>query len=170
MIQIKSAVEKEAGILSELSRSTFVETFAKDNSKEDMDSYVAQTFSEDKQLIEIQDSKRRIEIAWFENQAVGFLHLYNGPIDPAVKENNALEVLRLYVDSKWHGKNVGAKLMERCFEIAREERTKTLWLGVWEKNFRAQTFYKKYGFHVVGAHIFKLGNDEQTDLIMVCHV
>ena len=170
MIQIKRAVEKEAFILSELSRSTFVETFAKDNCKEDMDLYVAQTFSEAKQLKEIQDPLRRIEIAWSEDQALGFLHLFKGPVDPAVKEENALEVLRLYVDSKWHGKNVGARLMERCFEMARAEGVKTLWLGVWEKNFRAQAFYKKYGFQVVGDHVFKLGQDEQTDLIMVCRL
>lgn len=167
MIEIKRVSEEEALILTELSRSTFVETFAKDNSQEDMDMYVSQTFSESKQLMEIQDPRRRIEIAWYENQPLGFLHLLNGPVDPSIKETKAIEILRLYVDQKWHGKNIGAKLMERCLEIAQAEDYKVIWLGVWEKNFRAQAFYKKYGFQLVGSHIFKLGRDLQTDLIML---
>jgi ribosomal protein S18 acetylase RimI-like enzyme len=51
-------------------------------------------------------------------------------------------------------------------QLAAAKGFQTIWLGVWERNLRAQTFYKKYGFAVVGQHIFKLGNDEQIDLIM----
>ena len=41
-----------------------------------------------------------------------------------------------------------------------------MWLGVWERNFRAQKFYRKYGFVDIGAHTFTLGRDHQTDLLM----
>jgi ribosomal protein S18 acetylase RimI-like enzyme len=41
-----------------------------------------------------------------------------------------------------------------------------LWLGVWERNARAQAFYRKWGFDDVGEHSFKLGDDSQRDLIM----
>ena len=42
----------------------------------------------------------------------------------------------------------------------------TLWLGVWERNVRAQAFYRKQGFTVVGSQIFRLGSDPQRDLVM----
>ena len=41
-----------------------------------------------------------------------------------------------------------------------------MWLGVWERNWRAQAFYRKWEFTVVGDHVFLLGSDAQTDLLM----
>lgn len=166
MIKIKKATESDAETLTELGRTTFIETFAKDNRKEDMDLYVVETFAPDKQLKELLDPNRRIEIAWDGNQAAGFLHLIESDPDPSVTGPKPIEILRLYVDSRWQGKGLGAALMERSLQIAREERFNTIWLGVWERNFRAQAFYKKYGFATVGKHIFRLGTDDQTDLIM----
>ncbi len=131
-----------------------------------MDLYLSRTFGTDKQLEEVQDPDRRIAIAWIGTTAVGFYHLFLGPADPAVKGTKPIELLRLYVDSRWHGKGVGAALMEECLEAGRREGFATMWLGVWERNFRAQAFYRKYSFAVVGAHVFTLGTDEQTDLIM----
>jgi ribosomal protein S18 acetylase RimI-like enzyme len=56
--------------------------------------------------------------------------------------------------------------MEECFEIAKEKGCDVMWLGVWEFNPRAQRFYEKHGFRVVGSHVFQLGADPQTDLLM----
>jgi diamine N-acetyltransferase len=39
-------------------------------------------------------------------------------------------------------------------------------LGVWEKNPRAISFYKKNGFIEFDPHIFKLGDEELTDIMM----
>jgi GrpB-like predicted nucleotidyltransferase (UPF0157 family)/GNAT superfamily N-acetyltransferase len=166
-IETKRASESDALTLAELGRSTFVETFAQHNTEEDMDLYVTATFAIDKQLAEIRDPNRWIEIAWSGERATGFLHLVRSEPDPSVTGSKPIELLRLYVDSRWHGKGVGAALMKRSLEIARAEGFETLWLGVWEKNLRAQAFYAKYGFTSVGRHIFKLGTDEQTDFILV---
>ena len=51
-------------------------------------------------------------------------------------------------------------------EVAKRKRVNILWLGVWEKNPRAINFYKKNGFEEFDKHIFRLGNDEQTDIMM----
>ncbi|MBX2989023.1 MAG: GNAT family N-acetyltransferase [Bdellovibrionaceae bacterium] len=166
MLEIRRATDADASILAELGRKTFVETFADDNTPEDIALYVAETFGTDQQLREIQDPARWIEIAWFAGTAVGFLHLLKGQPDPSVQGPKPLEILRLYVDSRWHGKGVGAALMERSLKIAFDGGFQTLWLGVWERNFRAQAFYRKFGFEIVGQHVFRLGKDEQTDFIM----
>ncbi len=165
--QIRTASHSDAQTLSELGRNTFIETFASDNSQEDVDLYVRKTFSAEKQLKEIQDRDRMIEIAWIGDQAAGYLHLLKGTPDPCVTGASPMEILRLYVDSRWHGKGVGAELMNKCIQLAAAGKFETLWLGVWENNFRAQAFYKKYGFEAVGQHIFRLGMDDQVDLIMV---
>ena len=167
MIEIRRAHPSDAETLSEVGKRTFVDAFAKDNRDEDIQQYIAETFSAEKQLREINDSTRRIAIAWSGNVAIGFFHLVKSAPDPSVTGAAPIELLRLYIDSRWYGKGIGAALMDQTIEIAQREGFQTLWLGVWERNFRAQAFYKKYGFSVVGKHIFRLGSDDQTDLIMV---
>ena len=165
-IIIERATQTQAVALSDLSRLTFIETFAKDNSEENISRYVSETFSPQKQLHEICDPNRFIEIAWIDKRPAGFFHLLTNSTEPSIKSAKPIEILRLYVDSRWHGKGVGAALMTKVISFSRDAGFETLWLGVWEKNFRAQAFYKKYGFATVGEHIFRLGSDEQTDLIM----
>jgi RimJ/RimL family protein N-acetyltransferase len=41
-------------------------------------------------------------------------------------------------------------------------------LGVWERNARAQAFYRKHGFNRVGRQTFVVGSDPQTDDVMLC--
>ena len=166
MIEIKRASERDALVLADIGRSTFVETFAKDNRKEDIDLHVAKSYSAEIQLDEIRDPSRRIEIAWCENSAVGYFHLFKSKPDPCVTGPKPLELLRIYVDARWHGKGVGGPLMEKAIETARTEKFQTLWLGVWERNLKAQAFYRKFGFTVVGTHVFQLGAQAQTDFIM----
>jgi ribosomal protein S18 acetylase RimI-like enzyme len=66
----------------------------------------------------------------------------------------------------YFGKKVGQVLYQKALAVAKDLALKYLWLGVWEKNERAIQFYKKNGFIEFDQHIFKLGNDEQTDLLM----
>jgi diamine N-acetyltransferase len=166
VVEIRMATEADAQLLAELGSSTFEETFSKDNRREDMELYTTKTFSAEKQLKEIIDPNRRIAIAWIGNNAAGFVHLLKGDSDLSVKGANPIEILRLYVSVRWHGQGVGAALMDRSIQIARDEGFQTLWLGVWERNFKAQSFYRKYGFVTVGQHVFRLGTDDQIDLIM----
>jgi len=66
----------------------------------------------------------------------------------------------------YHGKQVGQLLYENAIRIARERALEYVWLGVWEKNARALRFYEKNGFLPFDKHIFKLGNDVQTDIMV----
>ena len=47
-----------------------------------------------------------------------------------------------------------------------EKEYEGIWLGVWEKNFRAQKFYAKYGFEKFGSHTFQMGDDPQVDWLL----
>lgn len=165
-IEIKTATAADAEVLAELGKKTFIDTFAKDNRPDDMALYVSQTFGAKKQLSEILDIKRLISIAWVGNIAAGFYHLLNGTPDSSVIGESPIEVLRLYVDSNWHGKGIGPALMNDCLAVAGKKGYKTIWLGVWERNLKAQAFYQKYSFAQVGKHIFTLGTDDQVDIIM----
>ena len=56
--------------------------------------------------------------------------------------------------------------MQAAIDEAQRRGHDTLWLGVWEHNPRARAFYRKWGFVEVGTHIFVLGSDPQTDILM----
>jgi len=86
--------------------------------------------------------------------------------DAAVQGESPIELLRLYVMAQWQGHGVGFALMRRALDFARSSVYKTVWLGVWERNFKAQEFYRRWGFISVGQHDFILGTVRQVDWIM----
>lgn len=57
-------------------------------------------------------------------------------------------------------------MCDKAIEIAKQKRVAFIWLGVWEENLRAINFYKKNGFIEFDKHIFSLGQEEQTDIMM----
>jgi ribosomal protein S18 acetylase RimI-like enzyme len=77
-----------------------------------------------------------------------------------------VEIERIYSIREMIGKGVGKKLMEKCLAIAREKNKKEIWLGVWEFNYPAIEFYKRWGFEKFGEHHFPVGLDPQTDWLM----
>ena len=105
-------------------------------------------------------------IAEIENESAGYAKITLGAIEDGITAEKPIELNRLYSKQEFLGKGVGARLMDECFRIAKENDCDVMWLGVWEFNPRAQTFYRKYGFYEVGRHIFQLGSDAQTDLLM----
>lgn len=177
MFKIRLATAHDAAALAQLAETTFRATFTADNTAADMDLYVAQSFSEEKQRAEIADSVRTVMVAETEGEdgragagsrsLIGYYVLLEGSTDPAVTVlPRPVELQRIYVDFAWHGKGVAGALLESVMSVARSKGYQTLWLGVWEENLRAQKFYKKAGFREVGTHVFVLGNDPQTDLVL----
>jgi len=78
-----------------------------------------------------------------------------------------IEIRRFYVDRNWQGRGVAQTLMVASLEAAMERGARTVWLAVWDRNLRAQAFYRKCGFEDCGAKEFVLGRDRQTDRVMV---
>jgi len=89
-----------------------------------------------------------------------------GAAQTELTDPTAFEIERIYVLKPYLGKGMGNFLMDAALEIAYKMKPSYVWLGVWEKNERAIRFYEKYGFKVFGSHLFSLGNDIQTDLLM----
>jgi len=94
------------------------------------------------------------------------LKLNFGQAQTELKDSNSFEIERLYVLAEFQGKKVGQILYEKAISIARQQNADYLWLGVWEKNYRAFRFYQKNGFFEFSKHVFRLGDDEQIDLMM----
>ena len=152
--------------LQEISRKTFAETFASTNTKEDMDKYLDENLSVAKLMDELNEQNTEFYFATSKNRVVGYLKVNYGQSQSELKTDNSLEIERIYVLKEYYGVNVGQQLLEKALNIARQQKVNYIWLGVWENNQRAISFYKKNGFIAFDKHIFMLGNDEQTDIMM----
>lgn len=165
-IDIKRVSINEIDKLQEIARLTFSETFSSDNTASDMKKYLDTEFSIEKLKAEVTDKNSEYYFAVFDNEVIGYLKVNFGQSQTEIKDENVLEIQRIYVLNKFHGKKVGQQLYDKAMEIARQQRTDFVWLGVWKKNPRAIRFYEKNGFKAFDQHSFKLGDDEQTDIMM----
>jgi GNAT superfamily N-acetyltransferase len=165
-LHIRYGTEADSHVLADLGARTFADSFARDNSPEDMAAYLADSFGVEKQAQELADPASRFLIAELNREPVGYARLRSGPAPAAVKGRNPMEVVRFYARSEWIGKGIGAGLMKRCLDEAEQADCGVLWLGVWQRNERAIDFYRKWGFVRVGTQTFTLGTDAQTDWIM----
>jgi GNAT superfamily N-acetyltransferase len=165
-VTIRRANPEDASLLAELGARTFSETFAADNSPEDMAAYLAASFTPAQQAAELADPASTFLIAEVGGRAAGYAKLRAGEPAEGVEGDKPVELVRLYVLHEWLGRGVGSELMSACLDEARRAGHETIWLGVWERNGRAQAFYRKWDFRAVGAHVFQLGSDPQTDTLM----
>jgi ribosomal protein S18 acetylase RimI-like enzyme len=163
---IRRGEADDAELLAELGARTFSETFADDNTPENMTVYLASAFGPNQQTAELADSDSLFLIAEVDGIAVGYAMIRAGDVPPKVTGENPIELVRLYVSRASLGSGVGAALMQACIGEAKQQGYETLWLGVWEHNHRAHAFYRKWNFREVGTHVFQLGDDRQTDILM----
>jgi len=165
-IIIKKIIIKDLAQLQKIGISTFSETFAEHNTKEDLEKYLKESFAADKLIAELENSDAAFYFAEVDDTVIGYLKINFGDAQTEIKDNKAVEIERIYVLQAYHGKKIGQLLFNKAIEIAKEHQAHYVWLGVWEENHRALQFYKKNGFVQFDTHIFKLGNDEQTDIMM----
>jgi ribosomal protein S18 acetylase RimI-like enzyme len=165
-IEIKKISKNDIVQLQIVGRQTFYETFSEGNTEENMKNYLSEGFSVEKLTTELDDKNSEFYFAILNNKAIGYLKINFGKSQTELQDQNAVEIERIYILKEFYGKGVGQVLYDKAIQIAKQKMADYVWLGVWEKNPRAISFYKKNGFVEFDKHIFKLGNDEQTDIMM----
>ena len=166
MIHIHQIGLQDIEQLQAIGRQTFSETFAQSNSAENMAKYLEEAYADEKLSAELNDPNSVFYFAELDNQVIGYLKLNFSGAQTELKDNKALEIGRIYVAKEFHGKKVGQLLYDKAIEVAKEKMVDYVWLGVWEENHRAIQFYTKNGFVAFDKHVFVLGDDAQTDIMM----
>lgn len=165
-IEIRKATVSDLETIQNISSQTFKETFAAVNTPENISNYVKESFNSEQLKTELNNANSQFYVAYSNAEAVGYLKINFGDAQTESINENALEVQRIYVLQNFHGKNIGQLLLDEVKKIAKSSGVDSVWLGVWEENHRALRFYTKNGFVVFDKHVFIMGNDEQTDLLM----
>lgn len=167
-IKIRPATLDDAKALTDLAYTTFWDAFAHHpkNAPDDLNHYMRQAFSLEQTTKELGEENSVFLIAELDGEPAGYAKIITHNTEEGITAERPIELNRLYSHQQFLGKGIGQALMDACFERARNHGHDVMWLGVWEYNPRAQRFYEKNGFRVVGSHVFQLGEDPQTDLLM----
>ncbi|MBA2937527.1 GNAT family N-acetyltransferase [Paenibacillus sp. CGMCC 1.16610] len=165
-IHIKQCTLEELGLLQEISIETFTETFKHQNSPENMRAYLEKAFHPKQLEKELSNISSEFYFIYSNEELAGYLKVNIHDAQTESMGNDALEVERIYIRKNFHKQGLGKYLLKKAIEIAMQRDKKKIWLGVWEQNENAITFYQKMDFVKTGAHSFYMGDDEQIDLIM----
>ena len=158
---------KDVTALQLVASETFEETFAEKNTVANMKFYIERAFTLPKLEEELRNPHSEFYFICVDEEVVGYLkiNLLDAQSEPMGAE--ALEVERIYVRKEYQKDGLGKALMIKAVEIAQQLKFKKVWLGVWEKNEHAIAFYERFGFTKQGTHIFLMGDEQQTDYMMV---
>lgn len=174
----RRAVPEDLPILVPLAKNLFVRAFSAQNTEEDLKKYVETAFTEAQFALEMALSDSVFTLVFVGDALVGYTKTNLGlrpgdhddptfEIDMVAHQHERLaELQRIYLHPAVRGTSVATLTMREAENIAREAGCAHLWLGVWEENHAALRFYEKCGFVRFGTHIFVIGDDPQTDLLL----
>jgi ribosomal protein S18 acetylase RimI-like enzyme len=166
IIDLRRVDENEVIKLQQLARTAFSETFADHNKPENVEKYLDESFTIEKLSDELSNTNSQFFYALVNHEPIGYLKVNVGDAQTELEDGGGMELQRIYVLQDYLGKSVGQALFEKAKSLAIEGGYPYLWLGVWEENHRALNFYRKNGFVPFDKHIFKMGDEEQTDWMM----
>ncbi len=149
---------EETSLLRELGASTFRETFEAQNSKENLDAYLAKSFSLANVEAQLKTPHSEIYFASIGDKIVGYLKLNTS--------DQGLEIERIYVIGSAQGQGNGKALFQFSLNLAKSRKSTWLWLGVWQENVKAVEFYQRQGMEVFDTRQFQLGSELQDDFLM----
>jgi ribosomal protein S18 acetylase RimI-like enzyme len=165
-IHLALARKEDAELIADLSRQTFYETFASQNTKADMEKFMNEQFTKEALMKEVEREENIFLLAFVQNEIAGYVKMSEGKPRPEFGKMSTIEIARIYAVNKMIGKGIGSALMQKCIDIAKEKNKEVIWLGVFKKNQPAIDFYTRWGFEIFAEQDFLLGNDLQKDWLM----
>jgi diamine N-acetyltransferase len=166
-VNITTCSTEELQILRAISKETFNDTFKDQNSPEQMEAYLEKAFNSEKLEKELLNPSSHFYFVYVNNEVAGYLKVNTNDAQTETMDDESLEIERIYIRKDFQRHGLGKYLLNKAMEVALEHHKQKVWLGVWEKNENAIEFYKKMGFVQTGAHSFYMGEEEQTDFIMI---
>lgn len=163
---IRECTINDLPLLRNISYQTYDDTFRDMNSASSMIAYLEQAFDIRKLRGELTNSHSEFYFLYLGEELAGYLKLNEYQVQTDINDPESLEVERIYIIKKFQGQGLGSVLVNKAIEIAALRGKQYIWLGVWEKNKKAISFYTGKGFYKMGTHSFFMGEEEQTDYIM----
>lgn len=157
-ISVTTADGGDSGELAAVAAATFALACPEGVAAEDIAAFIGTHLSAERFGEYLSDEDRVVLTATAEGRIVGYAMLIRG--------SSGVELSKMYVMAGHHGTGVAAALMQSGIAWAARTGAESVWLGVNQKNDRAQRFYRKHGFDITGTRAFQLGNRTECDYVM----
>jgi ribosomal protein S18 acetylase RimI-like enzyme len=167
---VRRAGQADAPLLHRLAAATFALACPPGTTREAIADFIHTTLSEESFAGYLADPERVLLISEVDGDPAGYTMLvFAEPSDDdvvaAVSAHPAAELSKVYVLEGHHGAGVGAALIAASLAAARDRGVAGVWLGVNQLNARANRFYEKNGFAIVGEKKFLVGGKAEDDFV-----
>ena len=171
-IDIAAAKEADLSELADVAARTFPLACPPSVTSENIAAFIDENLSQARFRDYLADPGRAVLTARDDGRIVGYVMLIRGvpdddDVQKAVTLRPAVELSKMYVLPDCHGAGVSGALMSAALTEAGNLVAKSVWLGVNQRNQRAQRFYAKHGFSINGTKTFRLGAGIENDYVMV---
>lgn len=165
---IRACGPDEAGRLGQIGARLFTEAYGPTHPEPELGIYLAREFAPARLAAELADPGRRALVVENDGEWIGYAYLRESAEGwpRGVPGRRPVEIVRFYVDARWHGRGVAPALMAACADEARRRGADALWLSAWQEAPRALAFYRRAGFEVVGTATFTFGDRLDDDFVM----
>jgi GNAT superfamily N-acetyltransferase len=163
MIHYRDAGMEDADLLADISGRSFELTFGHLYREEDLQPFL-ERLNADGWRGELSDPRYQVRLAFEDETPTGFCKI--GPLTlPVETRAPAIELRQLYLLPEWHGAGIAQALMDWALGEARRRGAKEMYLSVFTENYRAQAFYRRYGFTFVKPYHVMVGEQADEDEI-----
>ena len=169
-IIVRRATAADAATLSKVAAATFALACPPSTTQASIEAFISKNLSETNFAGYLADPDRALFLALDGDTAIGYsMAVFGEPADPdvaaAITIRPTSELSKLYVLADHHGAGVAASLVNAAADEARARGAAGMWLGVNQQNARANRFYEKNGFAVVGPRQFLVGERYEDDFV-----
>ncbi len=165
-LNFRECTHDDLDTLVNISRETFIAAFEKGNDPKDFQDYLRKAFHPDRMAAELNDANSLFYFVFEDEELVGYFKLNLSDSQTDIKDPSAMEIERIYVLGSHQGKQIGAWMVQQIMGLAKGMGKTFIWLGVWEHNPKAITFYQRHGFEKFAEHPYYIGTDKQTDWLL----
>lgn len=159
-VHLATAESVDTAELAALAARTFPLACPPGTDPDDVAAFVGANLSAQRFAEYLADPGRAVLTACRDGRIVGYAMLVRDPT------GDTAELSKMYVAPDHHGAGVAAALMDLALATAGRWGVRRLWLGVNQKNLRAQRFYAKTGFAFDGTRTFRVGRRLEDDYLM----
>ncbi|KPB77437.1 GNAT family N-acetyltransferase [Pseudomonas cannabina] len=150
-ITLRDATPDDACCLSALGMQVFLDTYATQGirdsiAREALDAFAPQAFAS----LLAEPANVMIRVAEVQRHLIGFAQVALRTDHSIVRDPDAAELQRLYVQERFTGRGAGGQLLEAAEQWAARKQASLLWATVWSDNQRALRFYPRKGYEVKG--------------------
>jgi diamine N-acetyltransferase len=166
-LTLRAAVMEDAATLAAIGRQGFAAAHEVAMPHDALHSVLASTWDEQQMRELLATPEIQLLVAEIDMQVVGFACLNPSDRPTYLRHSAAVELCHVYLHPDWIGHGVGSKLIEQSLQRAAATGYEICWLRVWQGNKIAIDFSRRWGFAIISADTYAIGDATVPVWIMI---